>query len=175
MPANDQTLILGINEKDIESPQNTKKKLFSATLKENLNDKLKNIPVANSAVNKQGKAVLTFPSAEMCLKAKSTLQTEFNVSVSDKKPSIIQPRLKINHLVPELTSLDKDELRTKIISKNDVLKNANESDFNITFIEKNLHYAVAKVSPQIFQALERNGRIYIDLRSYQVTEHFHVI
>ena len=175
MTANDQTLILGINENDIASSHNTNKKSFSTALKENLNDKLKNIPVANSTVNKQGKAVLTFPTAEICLKAKNTLQTDFNVSVSDKKPPIIQPRLKINHLAHELSSLEKDELRTKIMSKNEVLKNATESEFNITFIEKNLHYAVAKVSPEIFQTLKRNGRIYIDLRSFQVTEHFHVV
>lgn len=173
MTSNDQTLILGINENDIESVQNTQKKSFSTALKENLNDKLKNIPVTASAVNKHGKAILTFPSAEVCLQAKSNLQSDFNVTVSDRKPPIVQPRMKINHLVPELTVLDKEELRNKIISKNDVLKNANESEFNITFIEKTQNYAVAKMSPKIFQSLDNNGRIFIDLRSYQVTEHFH--
>ena len=145
---NDQKLILGVNEADIENSQTTQKKSFSAALKDNLNNKLKNIPVTSTTVTRQGKAILTFPSAEVCLQAKSSLQTDFQVSVSDKKAPIVQPRLKINHLVPELTSLDKNELRTKIISKNDVLKNANESEFDITFIEKNYNYAVAKVSPK---------------------------
>merc|ERR1711984_36693 len=84
-------------------------------------------------------------------------------------------RLKINHLTPELTSLDKNELRTKIMSKNDVLKNVNESEFDVSFIEKNYNYAVAKVSPEIFPSIRKKGRIYIDLRSYPVTQHFHVI
>ena len=175
MVSNDQTLILGINRDDIESVQNNQKKSFSAALKENLNEKLKDIPVTTSAVNKHGKAILTFPTAEVCLQAKSNLQSDFNVTFSDRKPPIVQPRLKINHLVPELTVLDKEELRNKIISKNDVLKNANESEFNITFIEKTQNYAVAKMSPKIFHALDNNGRIFIDLRSYQVTEHFHPI
>ena len=134
--ANDQKLILGVNEADIENSQTTQKKSFSAALKDNLTNKLKDIPVTSTTVTKQGKAILTFPSAEVCLQAKSSLQTDFQVSVSDKKAPIVQPRLKINHLVPELTSLDKNELRTKIISKNDVLKNANESEFDVTFIEK---------------------------------------
>ena len=115
-----------------------------------MNNKLKNIPVTSSAVTKQGKAILTFPSAEVCLQAKSSLQTDFQVSVSDKKSPIVLPRLKINHLTPELTSLDKNELRTKIMAKNDVLKNVNESEFDVTFIEKNYNYAVAEVSPEIF-------------------------
>ena len=153
--ANDQKLILGVNEADIENSQTTQKKSFSAALKDNLTNKLKDIPVTSTTVTKQGKAILTFPSAEVCLQAKSSLQTDFQVSVSDKKAPIVQPRLKINHLVPELTSLDKNELRTKIISKNDVLKNANESEFDVTFIEKKYNYAVAKVSPEIFQALEK--------------------
>lgn len=173
--ANDQKLILGVNEADIENSQTTQKKSFSAALKDNLNNKLKNIPVTSTTVTRQGKAILTFPSAEVCLQAKSSLQTDFQVSVSDKKAPIVQPRLKINHLVPELTSLDKNELRTKIISKNDVLKNANESEFDVTFIEKNYNYAVAKVSPEIFQTLEKKGRIFIDLRSYPLSQHFHII
>ena len=173
--ANDQKLILGVNEADIENSQTTQKKSFSAALKDNLTNKLKDIPVTSTTVTKQGKAILTFPSAEVCLQAKSSLQTDFQVSVSDKKAPIVQPRLKINHLVPELTSLDKNELRTKIISKNDVLKNANESEFDVTFIEKKYNYAVAKVSPEIFQALEKKDRIYIDLRSYPLSQHFHII
>ena len=154
---NDQKLILGVNEADIENSQTTQKKSFSAALKDNLNNKLKNIPVTSTTVTRQGKAILTFPSAEVCLQAKSSLQTDFQVSVSDEKAPIVQPRLKINHLVPELISLDKNELRTKIISKNDVLKNANESEFDVTFIEKNYNYAVAKVSPEIFQTLEKKA------------------
>ena len=36
-------------------------------------------------------------------------------------------------------------------------------------------YTVANVSHEIFHALEKNARIFIDLRSYHVTQHFHVI
>ena len=174
-PSSDQTLIVDINKDDIETNDNSHQKSFSAALKQNLNDKLKNIPVTKTAVNKQGDAILTFPSVEICLQAKTSLQSDYKVSVSDRKPAILLPRLKINQLDPKLTSLDRDELKTKIISKNEVLKNADESEFNITYIEKNQNYAVAKVSPKIFHALVKNGRIFIDLCSYYVSEHFHPI
>ena len=172
---NEQTLVLDVNQKEIEPTEGSHKKSYSAALKDKLNKKLVNIPVANSAVNKRGEAILTFPSTEACLQAKSSLQTDFKVSISNRKTPLILPRLKINHIDQKLTLLDKEELRAKIVNKNEILKNATESDFQITYIDKNKNFAVAKTSPKIFHSFANSGNIYIDLCRYHITEHLHPI
>ena len=66
-------------------------------------------------LNREGKAILIFPTPEICTQAKESLKTVYNVKISDRKPTIIQPRLKIHNLDPKLTQYDKKELRNKIV------------------------------------------------------------
>ena len=128
----EQVLVIdGINKKDIEQG-----KTFSAALKGNLSNDLKGIPVSKSTISKEGKAILFFPTTESCNNAKDKLQTNYNVKNSDKKQTIILPCLKISNLDTTLTQCTKDELRNKLLSKNDTLKNATENEFQITFIDK---------------------------------------
>ena len=66
-----QVLIINdIEKKDIEN-----NKSFSNALKENLSNKLQKIPVMKSTVNREGKAILVFPTPETCAKAKESLKT----------------------------------------------------------------------------------------------------
>merc|ERR1712030_264950 len=152
-----------------------KSKTYCDKLKENLSEKLKDVPVSKATLNREGQAILIFPTPESCSQAKDSLQTEFNVTNSDRKQKIIQPRIKIHNLDPKLSQIKKTELRKEILTKNISLKNANESEFQITFIDKKEHFAIAKVSPNIYKNLINNERTFISLSSHRVTEHFHAI
>ena len=167
----EQVLVIdGIDKEDIKHG-----KTFSEALKDNLSDKLQGIPVSKATVNKEGKAILIFPTPETCTQAKESLKTEYDVKNSDRKPTIVQPRLKIHNLDPKLTQYNKDELRNKILSKNEGLENVTEDEFLITFIDKKQNFAIAKVSPNIHKKLTNNGRVYIDLWSNKVTDHFNPV
>ena len=172
-----QVLVVNIDESDIiETHDKAKKsKTYSDKLKENLSVKLKDVPVSKATLNREGQAILIFPTPESCSQAKNSLQTEFSVTNSDRKQKLIQPRVKIHNLDPKLSQIEKTELRNEILTKNISLKNANESEFQITFIDKKEHFAIAKVSPDIYKTLINNERIFISLSSHRVTEHFHAI
>ena len=166
---NQVLVIKDINKKDLENG-----KSFSEVLKKNLSEKLEGIPVMKTTVNREGNGILIFPSAESCNEAEKSLQPVYNVSKSDRKQNILQPRIKINHIDPSLTQIDKNELQAMIVSKNDALKAVTENEFQITYIDANQNYAIAKVSPDIHKSLI-NGRVFIGLRAYTVSEHFHPI
>ena len=127
-----------------------------------------------TTVNREGNGILIFPSAESCNEAEKSLQPVYNVSKSNRKQNILQPRIKINHIDPSLTQLDKNELQAMIVSKNDALKAVAENEFQITYIDTNQNYAIAKVSPDIHKNLI-NGRVFIGLCAYRVSDHFHPI
>ena len=167
----EQVLIINdINEKDIKED-----KSFSEALKENLSGKLNGIPVSKTTLNREGKAVLIFPTPESCTQAKVSLQKDFDVENSCRKPTVIQPRIKIHNLDPSLTESSKDSLQKKIASKNEILKNATIQEFEITFIDSKENFAIAKLSPDIHKTLINNGRVYIDLWSNKVSDHFNPI
>ena len=150
-------------------------KLFSSALKNNLSEKLEGIPVTKSTISKQGKAILTFPDSDSCNEAKKSLETNFNVTNSDRKQKIIMPRVKIHNLEPHLLEYDNEELCTKFHSKNEVLEDASSTEFSITFIDKKQSFAIAKVSPNIHEELIKTGRLFIDLSSYRVSNHYSII
>ena len=166
-----QVLIINdINKKDIKED-----KSFSEALKENLSNKLEGIPVSKSTLTREGKAVLMFPNPESCTQAKASLQKDYDVENSDRKPIIIQPRIKIHNLDPSLTEYNKGKLQAMITSKNESLKEATDHEFEITFIDSKQNFAIAKVSPDIHKKLINNGRVYIDLWSNKVSNHFNPI
>jgi len=88
-----QVLVVNIEENDIIETNDKKSKTYSDKLKENLSGKLKDVPVSKATLNREGQAILIFPTPESCSQAKNSLQTEFNVTNSDRKQKIIQPRL----------------------------------------------------------------------------------
>ena len=105
-----QVLVVNIDENDIiETHDKAKKsKSYSDKLKENLSVKLKDVPVSKATLNREGQAILIFPTPESCSQAKNSLQTEFNVTNSDRKQKIIQPRVKIHNLDPKLSQIEKN-------------------------------------------------------------------
>ena len=123
--------VLVINDLDNEDIKEDKS--FSTVLKNNLSDKLKGIPVSKAKINHKGEAILMFPSLETCSQAKESLQTTYDVKNSDRKQPVIMPRIKIHNLDPHLSQNDKNELRNKILAKNEALKNATCDEFLITF------------------------------------------
>ena len=138
-----QVLIISdIDEKDIKED-----KSFSDALKENLSDKLDGIPVSKTTLNREGKAILIFPTPESCTQAKVSLRKDYEVENSDRKPTMIQPRIKIHNLDPSLTEYNKVRLQDMIASKNEILKDATDHEFEITFIDSKQNFAIAKVSP----------------------------
>ena len=165
--------VLVINDLDKEDIKEDKS--FSTVLKNNLSDKLKGIPVSKAKINHKGEAILMFPSPETCSQAKESLQTTYDVKNSDRKQPVIMPRIKIHNLDPHLSQNDKNELRNKILAKNEALKNATCDEFSITFIDKNQNFAIAKVDPDTHKRLTSNGRLYIELSSHKITDHFNPI
>ena len=166
-----QVLIINdINKEDIKED-----KSFSEALKENLSNKLQGIPISKTTLNREGKAVLKFPDPESCTQAKASLQKDYNVENSDRKPTIIQPRIKIHNLDPSLTEYNKGKLQAMIASKNESLKMATNHEFEITFIDTKQNFAIAKVSPDIHKKIINDGRVYIDLWSNKVSDHFNPI
>ena len=133
------------------------------------------IPVSKTTLNREGKAVLMFPNQESCTQAKASLQKDYDVENSDRKPTIIQPRIKIHNLDPSLTEYNKGRLGAMIVSKNECLKEATDHEFEITFIDSKENFAIAKVSPDIHKKLINDGRVYIDLWSNKVSNHFNPI
>ena len=73
------------------------------------------------------------------------------------------------------TEASKDSLQKMIASKNEILKNATIQEFEITFIDSKENFAIAKLSPDIHKTLINNGRVYIDLWSNKVSDHFNPI
>ena len=169
----DQVLIIkNISKEDIKASADGSKKSFSSVLQENLSGKLEEIPVTKVMINRQNEAVLKFPTVESCNEAKIELQGDFDVSNSNRKQPVILPRIKIHHIDPTHAQMEKEDLTRRIVWKNPWLQGA--PNFAITFIEKKLCYAIARVSPEVHHKLMDHGRIFLDLSSCTVTEHFHV-
>ena len=162
-----QVLVIDIEKEDIGEGKN-----FSNALKKKLSEKLHNVPVAKAVINQKDQAVLFFPDSATCTQAKSSLQTFYDVKNSDRKQNILQPRIKIHHIDSSLANTDPDVLTKMIMSKNISLQNAQDQDFKITYVDNKQNFAVAKVSPDIHACIMKNGRIYIDLCSYMVSDHF---
>ena len=166
-----QVLVISdIDEKDIKED-----KSFSDALKENLSEKLDGIPVSKTTLNREGKAILIFPTPESCTQAKESLQKDYEVENSDRKPTMILPRIKIHNLDPSLTEYNIVRLQDMIASKNEILKDATLNEFEIKFIDNKENFAIAKVSPDIHKKLINDGRVYIDLWSNKVSDHFNPI
>ena len=169
----DQVLIIkSISKEDIKTSAAGNKKSFASVLQENLSGKLEEIPVTKVMINRQNEAVLKFPTVESCNEAKIELQGDFDVSNSNRKQPVILPRIKIHHIDPTHTQMEKEDLTRRIVWKNPWLQGA--PNFAITFIEKKLCYAIARVSPEVHHKLMNQGRIFVDLSSCRVTQHFHV-
>ena len=74
-------------------------------------------------------------------------------------------------------------MKEKILKKNselnDCLERDNKSIFEILFLAKNQNgtpnHAIVKVSPNIRSIILNSGRIFIDMSSHQVTDHFHIL
>ena len=166
----DQVLIIkNIRKEDITATGN--KKSFSSVLQKNITKKLEDIPVTRTIINKRDEAVLKFPSVQSCKDAKNLLKDSFDVSNSTRKQPMILPRIKIHHIDPALAEMDKEILSERVLSKNPWM-GCEFHDFLITFVEKNLCYAIAKVSPAVYHRLINDGKIFLELSSHKVTEYF---
>ena len=171
-PCEQVLIIKNISKEDIKASADGSKKTFSSVLQENLSEKLEEIPVTKVMITRQNEAVLKFPTVESCNEAKIELQGDFDVSNSNRKQPVILPRIKIHHIDPTHAQMEKEDLTRRIVWKNPWLQGA--PNFAITFIEKKLCYAIAKVSPEVHHKLMDQGRIFLDLSSCTVTEYFHV-
>ena len=166
---NDQVLIIkNINKEDIK--EDGTKKTFAAALQDNLNKELAQIPVTKATISNHDEAVLKFPSVQSCEDAKNQLKNVYNVSNSTRKQPIILPRIKIHHIDPSLAQMDKHDLGKRLMLKNPWIGDA--TNLEVTFVDKTLCFAVAKVSPNTYQRLMSDGRIFLDLSSHKITEHF---
>ena len=168
----DKHVILIENDDD-ETKVYTDKK-WNEVVSKNISKKLKGIPVDKTAVNRDGKGCMFFPSKDAQQKAKLALDSDFKVVTSSKPKRSVMPKLKIYNVEID----DKEYLKTCILEKNpeitDRMNNERrDSSFEIILIDSIRKYAIAKVTPDIRSAILNKGRVYVGMKGLSVKDHFH--
>ena len=155
---------------------------WATVVKKKAAGKLKNIPIKKMILNSQGHGCIFFPSEQNKLDAVNMLQDDFIVTSSSKPSKKISPKLKICNL--QNHNFDcKEEIKEAILRKKMNIQTCLESDddsfFDVLFIAKDSMgkslFAMVKVSLCITEVILKTKRIFIDLESHFVVDHFHVV
>ena len=110
-------------------------------------------------------------------------------ALKDTKLTAVTTSTERKKMLPKLTILDLDPhidsatvVKEELLNKNSFLRDLNEVDksLRIVFVDKKTkpadRYAVIEVSPEIREAVRRNGdKLCMDLQRYHVTDRYHVI
>ena len=97
--------------------------------------------------------------------------------MSTKKKKTLLPKLKIQKIDVAYKKEDKEILKMVILEKNSYIKALVQDGhhFEIMIIDEKYNYGIAKVSPEIREAIMNRGKIYIDMQSHDVRDQIHVI
>ena len=110
------------------------------------------------------------------------LKSDFKVTPSNPASSKkLSPKLKIHNL-KEHRFENMEKLKEAILEKNSDIKHCLESIkdsfFDVLFIAKNQNnislYSIVKASSDVRNIIQKSGRVFIDMNSHKVTDHFHV-
>ena len=149
-----------------------------ANAQNKISEKLKDIPVKKSVLNRNGKGCLILPDENSTAEAREILKDEYYVEKSTSKRSVLLPRLKIHGLDPSECG-SKEQIYEAILTKNRRIKDyidseANKDCFSVCYLDKQKKFATLKVSPNVRKIIMKDPRIFIGLGSYRVTDYHHV-
>ena len=175
MSENDKHIIIVEDKNDISKTYDDNS--WSQVIRSSLNGKLKSIPVQKSLVTKAGQGCLFFPTKDDQQQAQSVLEQDYTVSLSTKKKQTLLPKLKILKIDDVYKREDKEVLKMAILEKNAYIKTyvKDGHHFEIIIIDEKYNYCIAKVSPEIREAVMKRAKIYIDMESHDVKDQFHII
>ena len=145
---------------------------FASILKKNLSQKLGSIPVSKATLNKNGNAMIVFPDEDSRDDAQYILEKDFNVSRVDYNHVKNWPKLKIHHIDPQIFNSDKNLLINLIKDKNEILDSDDIKDISVPFIDQANKFVILKVSPLTQAKIMKNQRLFIELQSFRVSDHF---
>ena len=145
---------------------------FASVLKKNLTKKLGSIPVTKATLNKNGNAMIIFPDEDSRDDAQDILEKDFNVSRMKYNHEKNWPKLKIHHIDPQIFNSDKNLLINLIKDKNEMLDSDDIKDISVPFIDQAKKFVILKVSPLTQAKIMKNQRLYIELQSFRVSDHF---
>lgn len=146
---------------------------WSTVVKGTLEDKLKDVPVNRSLLNKAGQGCLFFPNKKAQEQAQSVLEPLFHVTSSSMPLKNVLPKIKIFDINPNIYN-DKQVLKQAILDKNPELNAYHEKGetLDIILINSQSNYAIIKVSPSMRKVLIKNGRIFLGMQSLRTRDHF---
>ena len=146
---------------------------WSDVVKNKITPTLKTIPVQKTTLSKEGKGCLFFPNFKAQQEAKLALESDFTVSAATKATRSVFPKLKIFNINNEIYT-EKDQLKQSILEKNSDINYLVQkgSIFDILRMDKNKHTAIVKVSPDIRKIMVKENRVYLDMTSLRVRDHF---
>ena len=146
---------------------------WSEIVKKKVAPTLKSVPVQKSVLSKDGKGCLFFPNQKAQQDAKIALESDFNVSTATKSKKSLFPKLKIFNIDNDIYT-EKQELRQAILDKNSEINALvqKQGKFDILLFDKIKHTAIIKVCPEIRKIMVKENRIYVDMTSLRVRDHF---
>ena len=174
---NDSKHVVVVESKEDGENKHFNNQTWADVLKTNISKKLEDVPVTKTYLNREGKGHIVFPDEKSCNAAKNKLAVDFQVSQSVSKPKVVLPKLKIHNL--KMDQFDNNEqLQEHIIKKNEginaLLSGNSKSKLSVLFTDKKYNFAVVKVTPDVREIIMQRSRIYINLESYYVSDHYHV-
>ena len=146
---------------------------WSEVVKKKITPTLKSVPVQKTVLSKDGKGCLFFPNQKAQQEAKLALESDFNVSTATKSKKSVFPKLKIYNINNDIYT-EKQELRQAILDKNSDIEALVKkgSKFDVLLFDKIKHTAIIKVSPEIRKFMVKENRVYVDMTSLRVRDHF---
>lgn len=167
---------------------------WSVSEKSKVSQTLHGIPVKHASKKLNGPAYVHFSSKESMNQAKDKLTAtgEFHIEEKSQKRKKLDPKITISKLDPDITE---DNLVAELLSRNHYLKDLvpdesmkpkkereglNEKPpLKMIFFERKEgreKYAVLQVSPEIREAIRRNGdKVYLGMSRSYVNDRIHVI
>ena len=155
---------------------------WATVVKKKVADNLKKVPVHKAVLNKKGQGCIFLHSEKNKDEVMISLEKDFKVTPG--KPFVLKkllPKIKIHNL-DSLKFDHNEDMKKAILEKNielrTCLKNSEKSLFELLFIAKNQNgtpnYAIVKVTPDIRNLILTTGKIFIEMSSHRVSDHFHV-
>ena len=169
----DEQHVVFVNKAKDGSDEIFNQQRWNDVVKTKLTPTLKKVPVVKTSLNKAGKGCIILPNKKAQEEVKSALESEFNVTTSSQQRKHILPKLKVYDIDIDKYQ-DKSELCSALLDKNPMISDLVDTGltFDVLFIDTKWKYAIIKVSPEIRSVINKTNRIFIDMESLRVRDHF---
>ena len=167
-------VLLVSRNNDTEEPFNESS--WADVVKNSISTKLREVPVSSTVVSRGGEGVIFLPSEKSLTDAKNLLNSEFQVTESEKPRREFLPKMKIFDVD---ANVDNDILREDILTKNPQLKNKlstnPRSRLEVLFIDQRTSSAVIKLTPDVREEINLTGRIFSGMTDHNVKDHYYAM